>query len=239
MLHLGALQLILLGGLAAVGTTAGVAVLATSGPLARNNDAVHQATPSSMMSPTVASTPVGMNPDQIIQPTDAFSFAQLPTPDESNWKTVSGPTGALTVKVPPDWVVLPSALTDAAGKVVGDALTVYKPRGTPVDVGQATPGWVKVDLSTSPTDIPTSNGDEIPLRTVALTSVSGGRTVSMTALQFGQLTRFPNVAGEVVFLPLQRGANGTYLSGAAWTWLPATAADVALARAVMASAVVK
>jgi len=253
MLHLGALQLILIGGLAAAGTTAGAVVLTTSGPLAGRGREVQQAaatnTPRSTATVAPASattapaTPAPaatrMAPDHVIAPDATFDFSQLPAVNQSGWKTISGPTGALTVQVPPDWVVLASTLKDASGKVVGDALSAYKPLGKQVDVGDATPGWVKVDLSTSPTQVPTSNGDEVPRRIVPLTRVLNGRTISLSAIQFGRLTRFPNILGEVVFLPSQRGTSGLYLSGAAWAWLPATAADVATARAVMESAVVK
>lgn len=203
----------------------------------RTGVATATSTPSPTTSP--ADSANSLPPDFVIAPAAVFDFTSLPAIDQSSWKTTTGPNGLLSVRTPLDWIVLPSSLTDATGKALGDAITVYKPIGKPVDAGVATPGWVKVDLSTASMHVPIVYGDDLPCRTVQLARTVNGRDVTLTAQQFGRSSRFPDILGQVMFLPNLRSASGIYLSGAAWAWLPATAGDIAIARAVIESVVLK
>jgi hypothetical protein len=231
---------------AAGGVTAGL-VVTTSGPFANGgNEAAPSATASVAPSavPSVSakpsSTPVAkLPPDTVIGPTDQFDFDSLPDIDESGWKTTVGPTGTLTVKAPPDWVVSAEPSSDAAGHVTGDDISVYKPTSQQLDVGNAPPGWVKVDLGVSSRPVDATNGGETPLRTADLHRSVAGLVVSLEATQFGQSPQFPNIHGGIALTSALRGASGLYLTGGAHVWLPATAGDISTARQIMESVVLK
>jgi hypothetical protein len=176
----------------------------------------------------------------VVSPNDKVDFGRLPPVDTSAWKRVSGPAGILSVLVPPDWVVSTSGQRNAAGKLVGDGISVYKHRAGETDVGSSTPGWAKVDLSTSDAPVTVSTEGEVPTQEVQLQSRSNGLVSALIARQYGQSARFPNNPGQIVFLPSSPSSSGgQYLSAVGWAWLPGTVGDIAVIRAIIESAVLK
>lgn len=179
-------------------------------------------------------------PDAPIGATDQFDFGLLPIPDQTTWRTVTGLTGTVSLSVPADWAVMLGEVKDVEGKTVGDSISVYKPTKVPVSAGVFPPGWVKVDISTGPFEVPTTTGDEVPARVISLQRQVGARTVGLWATQFGQSKRFPALMGLVSILPSPTvGSTGLHLSGVAFVVLPGAAGDVATARAIMESVVLK
>jgi hypothetical protein len=232
---------------AAVAAGAGVTtvVLLTSGPLAGHSTTpqAQVGTPSATTTPGPSGSASPIPPDHVIQPTDQrFDFDALPSVDQSGWKRLTGPNSTVSVSVPPDWEVDSNAsVASPDGQAIGDAISLSRvPGGRVLQEGEAIPGAIHIDIVSQPIRVPAEPaGGDIPVRTAQLTHATNNSSVTLTAVQFGQSKQFPDHQGRIVFLPRLSSPGGLFVNGGIFIDLPATARDIATARAVLEPVEVK
>jgi hypothetical protein len=117
----------------------------------------------------------------------------------------------------------------------GDAISIASPlNGQPLSLGDAPPGFVKIDLGTQPFRVPvTATGGDVPRRTLELTQTANAMTVPLTVYQFGQSKQFPDNHGVISFVPDLEGPSGLYVSGVAMVQMPAATGQIAITLSVL------
>lgn len=215
------------------GSAVAVVVIANSGPLSHG-----QSDQSTSTAPAIAT----LQPSTTFRATDTFDFNEIPAPDESNWTTVAGPEGRLTVKVPPGWVIESGRVggaLDYTGKS-GEWVQVKKPLPTSnVEAGRTIPGWVSIVVSTQPFPVRIEASPATVLRKEQLISsrpVTDGVAKKIAVTQFTTHPQFPDYQGQLLFVSQDGRAGEFCLNAIAEVHFEATAEDIGIARAVVESA---
>jgi hypothetical protein len=174
---------------------------------------------------------------------ERFDPAKLPPVDTTGWVASTGPSGELTVRVPPGWWADASAQTDHTGTtVIGDFVKVLKLRpgivpGRPVGYAPQ-PGDVWADITTERTLRSYSTEVRI-FHQVTYKRSLGGRDIEITATQFDRLETFePGVGALTLFISVPTPSGG-YLNAAIHVALPADLTTIAQAQAVLTEIVLK